>query len=360
MRILLVGEYSGLFNCLKDGLLTLGHEVFLVSDGDGYRNYPSDFRWDVNVKSTTLNKLLSIANVFLNIRLFKGYDIVMFVSTRVLFYDSFTLLNKLFYNYVIKANKKAYICDSGLDFIGYKYWFEDRKSKYYYYTLGYYNKKKQSSWLLNSKAERVEYKIRECVDGLIPIWYEYAQPYRTFSNLRKAIRIPINLEKFAYQPNIVKGKIVFFHGLTRACKGGVYIQEAFNRLREKYSDLAEFVCAGGLPFDEYMKITSRANCILDDVNSYSFSMNALFAMARGKIYMGGAEPEGNKELGYEDCPVINLTRSVDQICEAIEFVIQNRDKIEEMGLASRKFVEKYHNHVDIARQYVECWENDVR
>ena len=51
MRILLVGEYSGLFNCLKDGLIALGHEVFLASDGDAYRDYPSDFRWDVRLKT---------------------------------------------------------------------------------------------------------------------------------------------------------------------------------------------------------------------------------------------------------------------------------------------------------------------
>lgn len=357
MRILLIGEYSGLFNCLKDGLISIGHEVFLASDGDGYRDYPSDFRWDVKIKSSTLKQILSFAKVLLNIRLFKGYDVVMFVSTRVLYYRFFPLFNKLFYKYVIKSNKKSYICDSGLDFIGYKYWFEHKESKYYYYTLGYYNQKTQKSWLLNSKAELIEYHIRNNVDGLIPIWYEYAEPYRYFSNIKNAIRIPINLDKFTYTPNIVQGKIVFFHGLTRVCKGGIYIQQAFDLMREKYSDVAEFVCDGGLPFDEYMKITSRANCILDDVNSYSFSMNALFAMARGKIYMGGAEPEGNQELGYEECPVINLTRDVNQICEAIEYVIVNKHRIEEMGYASRKFVEKYHNHIDVAHQYIDCWKN---
>ena len=358
MRVLLVGEYSGLFNCLKDGLVCLGHEVFLASYGDSYRNYQSDFRWDVKIKSRLLKMLATYVNVLIHIRLFKGYDVVMFVSTRVLYSSNFPMINKWFYKYVAKSNKKSYICDSGLDFIGYRYWFGQKESKYYHYTLGYYNQEKQESRFLNTRAEKLEFEIRNCVDGLIPIWYEYAQPYRAFPNLKNAIRIPINIEKYVYTPNVVKEKVIFFHGLTRACKGGAYIQKAFERLRVKYVDVAEFVCDGGLPFDEYMKITSRANVILDDVNSYSFSMNALFAMARGKIYMGGAEPEGNKELGYENCPVINLTRNVDQICEAIEYVIANKDKIEEMGLASRKFVEKYHNHIDIARQYVECWENE--
>ena len=45
------------------------------------------------------------------------------------------------------------------------------------------------------------------------------------------------------------------------------------------------------------------------------------------IYMGGAEKEGNRELEYENCPVINFTRDVDQICSAIEYVIKNKENI---------------------------------
>lgn len=361
MRILLIGEYSGLFNCLKDGLLSIGHDVFLASDGDGYRDYPSDFRWDRSERFGKLNAIAKYINILVHLSFFKGYDVVMFVSTRVFIANKTSFLNKILYKYIIKNNKLSYICDSGLDYIGMRYWYEHSNEKYYHYVLGYCDHEDHSSILLNRTYETNEYDIRNSVNGLIPIWYEYAQPYRQFPNLRKAIRIPINIDKFKYKPNkIQNGKIVFFHGLSRPCKGGLYIQQAFDRMREKYADIAEFICAGGLPFDEYMKITSRANVILDDVNSYSFSMNALFAMSRGIIYMGGAEPEGNAELDYVDCPVINLTRNVEQICKAIEHIIANKDRIEEMGLACRKFVEKNHSHVDIAKKYVEYWNQDLQ
>lgn len=359
MRVLLVGEYSGLFNCLKDGLIAHGHSVFLASDGDGYRNYPSDFRWDKCFKLKHLSSLFVYWNIIKNRKLFVGYDVVMFVSTRVFMSKASSLPNLLFYKYILKHNKKSFICDSGLDFLGIRYWFEKKKSKYYNYVLGYCNPSTLKSELLNRTAEKRETQIRNLVDGCIPIWYEYAEPYRHFKNLKKAIRIPIDVNKFSYKPNVVNGKILFFHGLTRACKGGKYIQDAFERMQKKHGEIAEFVCAGGLPFDEYMKITSRANVILDDVNSYSFSMNALFAMSRGIIYMGGAEPEGNNELGYKECPVINLTRDVDQICSAIEYIINNKERIEEMGLASRRFVEKYHSHYEIAQEYVNCWNNTI-
>ena len=35
MKVLLLGEYSGLHNTLKTGLVALGHQVTLVGDGDG-------------------------------------------------------------------------------------------------------------------------------------------------------------------------------------------------------------------------------------------------------------------------------------------------------------------------------------
>ena len=43
MRILLVGEFSRLHNSLKEGLVALGHEVVLINNGDGFKNFPSDY-----------------------------------------------------------------------------------------------------------------------------------------------------------------------------------------------------------------------------------------------------------------------------------------------------------------------------
>ena len=42
MRILLVNDYSGLHANLSQGLRSLGHEVTVVSNGNGWRNYPRD------------------------------------------------------------------------------------------------------------------------------------------------------------------------------------------------------------------------------------------------------------------------------------------------------------------------------
>ena len=43
MKILLVGEYSRLHNSLKEGLIANGHQVVLVSAGDYFKKYDTDF-----------------------------------------------------------------------------------------------------------------------------------------------------------------------------------------------------------------------------------------------------------------------------------------------------------------------------
>lgn len=362
MKILLFGEFSGYFNCLKKGLQALGHDVFLASNGDGVKDFPSDFRWDVSKKIPQPFRIfLVLINVFFHRHLLRDYDVVLFISPNL--FGKRPFFNKPIYNYILKHNNLSYLVGAGLYNTSFKYWYDKKESKYYGYTSAYIKECKNQREIdnyYNEKGIEWEKELLSRITGIIPIWYEYAEPYRDYPNLKNTIRTPIDLEKFEYKPNVVKGgKVVFFHGMSRPCKGGKFIMAAFDKLREKHKDDAEFIAAGGLPFDEYMKIIDRTNVIVDDANSYSFCMNAFFAMLKGKVVMGGAEPEGNKELGYEDVPVINICADVDQICHAIENLIEKKNEIEALGLKSRKFVEKYHNSIDVAKAFISQFKADL-
>ena len=50
MKILLLGENSSVHSNLKDGLIELGHEVDVASDGDGWKNIPRDIDLDYRNK----------------------------------------------------------------------------------------------------------------------------------------------------------------------------------------------------------------------------------------------------------------------------------------------------------------------
>lgn len=361
MKILLIGEFSGYFNCLKAGFEKLGHTVYLASTGDGTKNYPSDFRWDSHLHLGRLQPYYNYSNFLLHMPKLTGYDVVLFISPRI--FGNKIKTNKIVYDYLLKHNKLSYLVGTGLYNYSFKFWHEKPDTKYYNYTSAYLKAaKSQKEKMRFSCPEGLEWEnyVVPKFTGIIPIWYEYAEPYRNFPNLKKTIRTPIDISKYEYKPNtITDGKVVFFHGLSRPCKGGEYILAAFDKLREKHKNDAEFIAAGGLPFDEYMKIIDRTNVIVDDANSYSFCMNAFFSMLKGKVVMGGAEPEGNKELGYENVPVVNIKPDVEQICTEIEKIINKKDHLENWGLDSRKFVEKYHNAVDIAKQFIAQFEEDL-
>ena len=59
MRILLVGEYSRLHNSLKEGLQSIGHQVTLISSGDGLKQYQSDYLLTSKIKKNILLKTLN-------------------------------------------------------------------------------------------------------------------------------------------------------------------------------------------------------------------------------------------------------------------------------------------------------------
>jgi hypothetical protein len=75
MRILLLGEYSRLHNSLKEGLTELGHEVILVSNGDGFKGYPADFS---NEAKWSNSKFLKIPRHLIS----RNFQIIVFLFNK--------------------------------------------------------------------------------------------------------------------------------------------------------------------------------------------------------------------------------------------------------------------------------------
>ena len=56
---------------------------------------------------------------------------------------------------------------------------------------------------------------------------------------------------------------------------------AAQALQQKYPDRMELRVAQGVPFDEYRQMMNGSDVILDQLYSYTPSMNALLAMSKG-------------------------------------------------------------------------------
>lgn len=353
MKILLFGEYSGFFNCLKDGLVALGHDVFLASaNGDGIKNFPSDFKWEgKNYKifeKLKLGAFYHVGNIMLNKKLFSGYDVVLLIAPNEVSYRNW--LNRIPYDYILNHNKKVFLSGAGITTHLFEYWYNSNE-KYKSYMEGYLIDDKNFFYKDNMELFQWEKELINRVDGYIPIWYEYYMPFKEYPKCNNVVRIPVNVNQFKYKPNHVNEKVVFYHGSRCECKGTRYIKAAFEKMQKYFGDKGEFLCADMLPFNEYVKLIERTNVIVDDANSYSIAMNGLFSMLKGKLIMGGAEPIADEMYGYENNPVFNICPDVDQICNTMIEIINRKDQIEELGQKGRAFVEKYHNYIDIAKQY---------
>ena len=110
--------------------------------------------------------------------------------------------------------------------------------------------------------------------------------------------------------------------------------------------------AENLPFREYVRMMNGSDAILDQLYSYTPSMNPLEAMARGIICIGGGEPE-NYEILHETQlrPIINVEPSYESVYGELEKLILHPERIPLLKKQSMEYIEKHHHYIKVAREY---------
>jgi hypothetical protein len=355
MKILLVGEYSSLHKNLKDGLLELGHEVTIAADSCGWMEIKPDIDFSSNRKGL-MGKIESF--VFKPLKALpslRGFDVVQFISPLVLHPKTLTLV-KYFYGQLISNNQRSfllaagddsYFATSGIYQMSYSPW-EDA-GLYDGFTPDVWRNKRVIAW---------NEQLVELVDGIIPVMYDYACGYRVkkVNSLLPTIPLPMNLSKIQYKENRIANKIVFFHGLNRyGFKGTHYIEKAFENVSKKYPNDVECIIKGQLPLEKYLKLISTVNISIDQTSSYSYGMNAIYALSMGHVVMSGCEKECLQEFGINESPVINIRPSIKDVIDKMECILDKRKDISEWGQRSRLYSESLHDHVKVAQKYLDTW-----
>lgn len=355
LKILLIGEFSGLQNELKSGLIQLGHDVTLAAATDFFKKYPVDINLG-HGNDIFSYKFRQLVYPFLKINKFTGYDVVHLVN----FYTvpRFQNLNLYFLDFLKKNNKIVTLSGAGDDpfFVN----FSEKTLRYS--PIPWDEKIDRNGKLHYMRGERqLKTMIRcvETVDRVIPIVYDF---YSTFcaagygSKTESPIPIPIDIKKHNSSIDFNKHKLTFFHGLNRpGSKGTFLIKRAFEKLQEKYPNDVECVISGKMAFADYLDVLAKTNISVDQVFSYCLGMNALYSMAQGKVVCGGAEPESSILYGGVLPPVFNLVPDEDKIFNAFEEIVEQKSSLESIAYESRQFVKKYHDNVNVAQRYVDCW-----
>lgn len=351
MKVLLLGEYSGYFTNLREGLLELGHEVDMSSSGDGWKNFE---RGNLKLFSNNQNKIIrKLSNKYYqlsNVRNLKGYDIVQLVNPNI-FGGLRYSYNQRVISTIKNNNEKLFLSNGGNHYFNYKVTIEELEYGYFKAIAHMPNEFNDKHFIKNNKD------IVKIVDGIIPIMYTYAEAYRNHPKLLKTIPLPINYKTIKFLPQKLEdNKLKIFHGINReGPKGTKYIREAMERIARDYPNDVEIYIDGRMPLEKYLKVISEANIIIDQAYSYEYGMNAIYSMAMGKVVLSGNEPESQKEFGRDDIPIINIKPSADDIYKKLEQLIHNKQDIVEIGERSRKFVEDFHDYVKVAQQYVDVW-----
>ena len=353
MKILLLGEFSSLHKYLKEGLIAIGIEqVYIASTGDSWKKIGgSDFAIPTYNHDGLVKYLLYLRRLTKFIKELKNYDVIQVITTG--FFPR--LLGKKLFRILKKNNKKIVFVSAGASYHNYLT-YKDHILEYNPHMLF-----DEKDILYNHKNFAIKKKINDEIYitknayEIIPSLWEYKLGYENF-NVTKCVPFPINYNELKYEENIVKEKIVFFHGLNNEkAKGTKFIRAAFERLSKNYPNDVECIIDGKMPFDEYVKLLKRTNVVVDQCCAYGYGINACIAMAQGKVVVSGCRKETLNAFGLDDTPMILAKPDVDYLYHQFEWIIKNRDKISEIGEKSRKYIETIHNYKNIAKEYYDLW-----
>ncbi|GGH39981.1 glycosyl transferase family 1 [Mangrovimonas yunxiaonensis] len=379
MRILLVGEYSRLHNSLKEGLISLGHEVVIIGSGDAFKNYPVDIHlkeqynnglsWYIKRFIYKLLKIditsISLKNQFNNIKhKLINFDYVQLINENSL--NTIPNIEQELLTHIFENNKTVYLLSCGADYLSIKHTL-NKKFRYSILTP-FFNKdiNKKDIWHSLKFATKPYKKLHNFIvsncNGIIASDIDYHIPLLKHSKYLGLIPNPINIEKIKFSPIKVNNKINIFLGintLTQIKKGIPFFEEALNIIQKKHPEKVDIKITKNLPYNEYINIYNKAHIVLDQVYAYDQGYNALEAMAKGKVVFTGAEKEWLDHYDLkEDTVAINALPDVNQIVKKLEWLIQNPKKIENISINARAFIEKEHHYISIAQWYLDTWKKN--
>ncbi|MDD7319230.1 MAG: glycosyltransferase family 1 protein [Prevotella sp.] len=365
MRILLLGEYSNVHATLAEGLRTLGNEVVVASNGDFWKDYPRDI--DLARKPGKIGGLSLYAKILSILPRMRNFDVVQLINPMFLELKAQRIAP--IYRQLKRSNGKVFLGAFGMDYYWAKINSEQMPLRYSDFNIGKRLRmnadavKERKDWIGTPK-ERLNRRIAEECDGIIAGLYEY---YATYSNVfpekTRFIPMPINtggVKAHDIAPH--EGKIKIFIGISRGrseYKGTDIMLEAALEVAQRHSQEMEIVKAEGLPFREYRRRMEGSDAILDQLYSYTPSMNSLLAMSKGIICIGGGEPENYDILNETELrPIINVQPCRESVVEQLEWLLAHKKDITQLKRDSVEYVCRHHDHINVACRYLEFWNSE--
>ena len=374
MHILLLGEYSNVHWTLAEGLRALGHDVTVASNGDYWKNYPRDIdlrRSGLDSTSGlkrlggTIRFLGNIARVWPKL---KGYDIVQLINP--VFLDLKAERLWPLYSFIRRHNGRVVMGAFGMDYYWIKGCSDCTTFRYSDFNIGSELRHSpdieqwNDEWVDGSKGV-LNRRIAEDSDAIVTGLYEYDLCYRPhFPHKTHFIPLPINCAAVTPTSTLYSDNhspIHFFIGIQKKrsqYKGTDIMLHALERLQAEYGPKkVEIEKAENVPFAQYQEMMNNSHVILDQLYSYTPAMNALMAMAKGLIVVGGGEEEQYAFIGEEKLrPIVNVQPCEEDVYEQIaKRLLSEEADIHKLQTDSQEYVRRHHDHIKVAQQYLEMY-----
>ncbi len=366
LNILLIGEYSGLHNNLKQALQRLGHRVTLIADGDFFKNFPADLPLRRPGRSSFFesNKLLKViyrttqkvATYFWLteiIRSISHYDVIQFINYRV-FYSIF---ERRLIKEILTKHPCVILLGAGCD---YDYKTYSRLLPYspcatcVSYDQRWYARCKHG----DTTARDIQNLFSTHAKAILPTAYDYSYTLLRDERARHVVRdiipFPVPIDSYRQHEVGEHKKIVFFHPENReGFKGTHLIRRVFERLSSERDSNAAFIIRGKMSFPDYLNFTDTVDVLVDQIYSQTYGMAATIALAQGKIVLSGMEDRAREASPHlRACPVINIRPTEEDIYDAIlSLITLPRADLRLIGQHSRTFAANVHDAIHVARQY---------
>ncbi len=376
MRIVLVGEYNSSHSGLKKGLEAMGHEVTVVSLGDGFKERSADLNLKRKYNSglgslvkkvlfrlfkVDISSLATKKQFFAHKEVFTNNDIVQLINENAFHTQPRVEMQLL--DYLFKNNRHVFLLCCGTDHISVKY-AHDKKFRYSILTPYFEGRLSQKAAQPMLKYLWPEYRalhefIFEHIKGVIASDLDYHIPYEKHPKYLGMIPNPIDTQKLAPIPLNTNGVIKIFHGINRDNyykKGNDIFEKALEIVKQNCGSTVSVTTVESLPYKEYITLFDDAHIVLDQVFAFDQGFNALEAMAKGKVVFTGAEKEWLEYYDLqEDTVAINALPDAPAIAAKLEWLVNNPDKIIEISKNARAFIETHHDHMQVAGRYFDAW-----
>lgn len=368
MKILLIGEASFLHNTLKKGLVERGHRVTTMSDGNGWHDAPRDIDLRRDGRWGKLGGLWVVWQLLRHLPQLCGNDVVQIHNYQ--FVPLMYRWNTLLLRFLKLTNRRVVKGCFGDD----PQIFRRQAQGVPAYSDTYWSGQLQNAELHRDRiAEVVEHgaeaswrKTTRMADALVACLYEYWLDYNEPPYAAKLHYIPLPMEceemvrwcDLTTSPSHHLTILIGLQPKRDFMKGAMKIATFVEEMARRHPGRVQIKYVEGVPYDEYQRLLAEADVLVDQLYSYTPSMNSLAAMARGTVVIGGGEEEYYEFIGEKTLrPIINVRpdASDEENIATIERALFTDGTLERMRHESIAFVRKYHDYRRVAEQYEQIY-----